>query len=463
MRPGRTRSFGVLKLTLLDGGYDFEFVVAPGERPYERRRARRLRLLNDRVRERATGSSRAPGGDARRTPASRRRPRESRTSGLATTAAKPASPIEPSPTTSWRSRRDPRSCFASFMWISRSRSARPSPRSSSKQRVDPLGRIERVAGREQVAGVEDEPEPVVADRVEQPASLRDRGRDGAARSGHELDEQPRGVRRLGEGRLQDRRRPFERVGRLARRRRRRRARRTRRPRARRTRATERRQSSRDLAEELRVRRGDVHEVRRVDEERTDPALAPIGPERLRRVQARPRPRPRVRDEQLRRLGADRHGRARRRCAGHPASAGGRRPSRHVDRTRCRLRARSCRWPAPGRPPATRPVPGRSRRSTLQPELGESRDGRVLRPMPTTFGIANCSRSQRHDDRDGVARLQLRALRRAPARSTLAPRHVVASSPPRPSTRKPSACSSLAASSSVAADDLRDRDRGRSVG
>ncbi len=32
---GQDRSFGVVKLTLQDGGYDFEFVVAPGERPYE--------------------------------------------------------------------------------------------------------------------------------------------------------------------------------------------------------------------------------------------------------------------------------------------------------------------------------------------------------------------------------------------------------------------------------------------
>jgi calcineurin-like phosphoesterase family protein len=29
------RSFGVLKMRLLDGGYDFEFVTAPGERPFE--------------------------------------------------------------------------------------------------------------------------------------------------------------------------------------------------------------------------------------------------------------------------------------------------------------------------------------------------------------------------------------------------------------------------------------------
>ncbi len=32
---GQDRSFGVLKMTLLDGGYDWEFVAAPGEEPYE--------------------------------------------------------------------------------------------------------------------------------------------------------------------------------------------------------------------------------------------------------------------------------------------------------------------------------------------------------------------------------------------------------------------------------------------
>jgi len=31
---GQDRSFGVLKMTLLDGGYDWEFVTAPGEDPY---------------------------------------------------------------------------------------------------------------------------------------------------------------------------------------------------------------------------------------------------------------------------------------------------------------------------------------------------------------------------------------------------------------------------------------------
>lgn len=32
---GQDRSFGVLSMTLLDGGYDWEFVPAPGEEPYE--------------------------------------------------------------------------------------------------------------------------------------------------------------------------------------------------------------------------------------------------------------------------------------------------------------------------------------------------------------------------------------------------------------------------------------------
>ena len=32
---GQDRSFGVLKMTLLEGGYDWKFVAAPGEEPYQ--------------------------------------------------------------------------------------------------------------------------------------------------------------------------------------------------------------------------------------------------------------------------------------------------------------------------------------------------------------------------------------------------------------------------------------------
>ena len=32
---GQDRSFGVLTMTLLEGGYDWEFVTAPGEEPYQ--------------------------------------------------------------------------------------------------------------------------------------------------------------------------------------------------------------------------------------------------------------------------------------------------------------------------------------------------------------------------------------------------------------------------------------------
>ena len=210
--------------------------------------------------------------------------------------------MPPSPTISCRSRLEPRSNFASFMWIRRRRSASSSSRSSCEQRLDALGLVERVAGREQVTRVEDEPEPLVVHGVEQRPRLAERRGDRPARAGHQLDQELGLVGRLGEGGLEHGRGTVERVGDL------RLAARSRvddEP-ARLEHAARRDRTPAELdrlREELRVRRRDVHEVRRVDEQRTDRCLAPLGAERLRGLQARTRPRPRVRDEELDHLGA----------------------------------------------------------------------------------------------------------------------------------------------------------------
>jgi hypothetical protein len=172
-----------------------------------------------------------------------------------------------------------------------------------EQGIDAHGLVHRIPRREQMARVEDEPEALVADRLEQFGRLPDRRGNRARGAGHQLDQQARRVGRRLEGRPQDRRRALERLGAFAGapcagvdhepRRLDDAARAHRLP-----------AELERLRDELGVGRGDVHEVRRVHEERADPALAPRGAELLRRLEPRPGPRTRVRDEELARLGAD---------------------------------------------------------------------------------------------------------------------------------------------------------------
>ena len=178
-------------------------------------------------------------------------------------------------------------------------------------RRDALGRVERVAAGEQVARVEAQPKPWVVDHLEQPRGLGDRGGDRAHGSGHELDDESR-LAGLGR-RTQALRGPLQRpLGLL-------------RP----ARAGVDDQSlsaellGRDhrgsgqlhrLRQELRDRRCDVHEIRRVEEQRPEAGLLPCRPELLRplvRVRRVP-PLARVRGEHLHRLGRLLHGDLRRR-------------------------------------------------------------------------------------------------------------------------------------------------------
>jgi hypothetical protein len=172
-----------------------------------------------------------------------------------------------------------------------------------EQCVDPARLVEAVARHEQMAGVEHQAQPVSADGVEEPCGLLDRGGHGSARSRHQLDEETQLLGGLVQDRLQDRGGAFDRGGRLAG--------------AAGPRVHDETPGAEDAArlnrlhaqrerllEELRVRRRDVHQVRRVDEERTDPALAPLGTELLGGLQTRTGPRARIGDEQLRGLRSD---------------------------------------------------------------------------------------------------------------------------------------------------------------
>ena len=57
-----------------------------------------------------------------------------------------------------------------------------------EQRLDPLGRVERVARREQMAHVQTDLQSVEVGGLQQLRRLGDRGRDGAGRSRHQLDQ-----------------------------------------------------------------------------------------------------------------------------------------------------------------------------------------------------------------------------------------------------------------------------------
>ena len=81
-----------------------------------------------------------------------------------------------------------------------------------EQRIDALRRIERVARGEQVTHVQADLQPVEVGGLQQPRRLGDRGRDGAGRSRHELDQDPDVLRVVGRDAERGRRALERRVG-----------------------------------------------------------------------------------------------------------------------------------------------------------------------------------------------------------------------------------------------------------
>ena len=115
----------------------------------------------------------------------------------------PLRPISPSPRLAWRSRLEPSGVAESLTCREPSRSSPTTRSNSSRTSREARGGADVVAGREQVAGVQADAEPLVAaGGVDQPRQLLERAAERAARAGGVLEVQ-RAVVGLGQ-RLGDR-------------------------------------------------------------------------------------------------------------------------------------------------------------------------------------------------------------------------------------------------------------------